>query len=261
MMPHLDPEILAAWLDGSLDGPERERAEAHAADCDRCRAVLAAMVRTEPPPARSWFQLPAVRWLVPLATAALVVLVWQVSVERSQPAKPQVRAQRSVASTPPPAAPPAATPQPVPVPPASAVSDARIRQTPRTDRFAGREEKHAREAPVASAQPAPPVGALAETVTLQSPPPATQSAARVMREAPALRDVASPDPLVRWRFGAQGLIQRSIDGGKTWTLVVFPEKADITALTAPGAQTATVTLADGRRFTTTDAGKTWTIDK
>ena len=68
--PHgdcLDAETLAAWTDGSLTAFERAAAETHAADCDRCLAVLAAIAKTSPPPSAiqrpSWL---SIRWLVPL---------------------------------------------------------------------------------------------------------------------------------------------------------------------------------------------------
>jgi hypothetical protein len=79
---HLDAEVVAAWLDGSLDRAARAEAEAHAADCDRCQAVLATMVRIEPEPARkAWFTAP-VRWALPLATAAAALSIW-VAVNRN----------------------------------------------------------------------------------------------------------------------------------------------------------------------------------
>ena len=47
----LDAETLAAWADDTLDRDARTAAETHAADCARCQAMLAAMVRTAPAPA------------------------------------------------------------------------------------------------------------------------------------------------------------------------------------------------------------------
>src|SRR5512138_325541 len=44
----LDAETLAAWADGALDAGALAAAEAHAADCARCQAMLAAMARTAP---------------------------------------------------------------------------------------------------------------------------------------------------------------------------------------------------------------------
>src|SRR6185369_14254532 len=45
----LDAETVAAWADEALDARERAAAEAHAADCARCLALLAAMIKTRPP--------------------------------------------------------------------------------------------------------------------------------------------------------------------------------------------------------------------
>ena len=42
---HVDDEILAAFLDGTLEPRERSRAEAHISLCDRCREVVAESVR------------------------------------------------------------------------------------------------------------------------------------------------------------------------------------------------------------------------
>ena len=56
----LDVETLAAWADGALDARERAAAEQHAADCARCQALLAAMVKTLPPEiAKSPWRMPS----------------------------------------------------------------------------------------------------------------------------------------------------------------------------------------------------------
>ena len=79
----LDAETVAAWADDALGRDERQAAEAHAADCARCQTLLAAMAATMPQTAaRSWWRLPAMRWLVPLTVATAAVLVW-VSVPRN----------------------------------------------------------------------------------------------------------------------------------------------------------------------------------
>lgn len=79
----LDAETLAAWSEGLLDGRERTIAEAHAASCARCQAMLAVMVRTTPAPAsaagspfRKWFMM-----LSPAMAAAAAVALW-VAVDR-----------------------------------------------------------------------------------------------------------------------------------------------------------------------------------
>jgi hypothetical protein len=80
----LDEETLAAWFDDRLTPAERETAEIHLAGCSRCQAILAAMVRIEPPAAAAPGVLPLSRrwagWFVPAAAAAViaVVAVWAV---------------------------------------------------------------------------------------------------------------------------------------------------------------------------------------
>ena len=69
-MDCLTPDVLAAWMDGTLSVAERSAAEAHAADCAHCQAMLAAIALTAPaPPRRVWWTAPAVRWLVPVGAA------------------------------------------------------------------------------------------------------------------------------------------------------------------------------------------------
>jgi Photosynthesis system II assembly factor YCF48 len=73
----LDAETLAAWSDGALGGSERSFAEAHAARCARCQAMLAAMARSvpeQPVPSsaiRKW-----VLMLSPAVAAAAAVALW-----------------------------------------------------------------------------------------------------------------------------------------------------------------------------------------
>lgn len=111
-------------------------------------------------------------------------------------------------------------------------------------------------------------------------------------------EIASPDAAIRWRVGAGGFVQLSRDRGATWEALgsgvttdlvagaspsatvcwvvgragtvllttdgrnwqrlTFPEPIDLTAVGATDARTATVTTADGRRFTTANGGLTWT---
>jgi hypothetical protein len=111
------------------------------------------------------------------------------------------------------------------------------------------------------------------------------------------RDIASPDPLFRWRIGAAGVVEHSTDGGSTWEVlptgvvaeltagtspspsvcwlvgragtvllstdgrrwrrVAFPEATDLVGVQASDSRTVTVTTADGRTFRTADGGVTW----
>ncbi len=67
-----------------------------------------------------------------------------------------------------------------------------------------------------------------------------------------------------WLVGRNGAIGRTMDGQR-WDKIAPPPSAadtsgkfpDWTAVTAQGAQVATITARDGRRFATQDGGKTW----
>jgi photosystem II stability/assembly factor-like uncharacterized protein len=114
------------------------------------------------------------------------------------------------------------------------------------------------------------------------------------RRAPI--QIISPNRLVRWR-ATGGFVERSTDGGTTWTatsaqlpvdltagvspapsvvwlvgsagtvllstdgmqfrVVPFPERIDLTAVRATDARTATVTTSDRRTFATADGGVIW----
>lgn len=71
--------MLASYADNGLSADERRLVEAHAADCTTCLEHLAllgavSVERDAPEPSRSW--LTRWGWLVPVATAMLVVAVW-----------------------------------------------------------------------------------------------------------------------------------------------------------------------------------------
>lgn len=171
---HLDAEVVAAWLDGSLDRAARAEAEAHAADCDRCQAVLATMVCIEPEPARrkAWFTAP-VRWALPLATAAAALSLW-VAVNRN----PDV-----------PDAPQVTTAMPTPMAPEQAMSD--------------------RDA-LAPAQPTPaaPQG-LRQDQRAANTPAAPRAARTRGNQPPALTETVSVDQLARERATPQSELPKA----------------------------------------------------
>ncbi len=272
----LDPEALAAWMDGSLTARERAAVETHAADCDRCLAMLAAIAKTIPPPAaaqrRPWL---AVRWLVPLATAAVAVTVW-VFVPEPQPAPSPV-----------PPAPTAAVPELKPAEPV-VLAERNANARNRTDAL-----KKKAEAPSAVASP-----------SAQSPSrsEAKEERFRILAESvQAPRAIVSPDPNMRWRVTGPS-VERSTDGGRTWRTqptgtsldllagsspsptvcwivgrsglvlvstdgeswrrLVFPDSAvDLVNVTARDGLAATVTAANGRTYRTSDAGRTWILQE
>jgi hypothetical protein len=308
----LEAETLAAWTDDSLSPVERAAVEAHAADCERCLAVLAAIARTTPPSAAvrrpSWFP---VRWLAPITAAAVAVAVWVIVQEPSRPvplpAPPSERAVDAVKPSDPAGQPErdaaAAAANPLE---RKAESDAASRRV--TDQTQARQ---AAKSPAVGGAAAAPQAASpsrpASSTAVAPPPPPVRAEARQERFQ-AARDalgasalIVSPDANVRWRLagrdverssdggrtwqsqptgsetellagaapaptvcwivGRSGLVLRSTDGA-TWQRLPFPEATlDLAAVTARDALDATVTGADGRRYRTTDAGKTWVLQE
>jgi Photosynthesis system II assembly factor YCF48 len=108
----LDAETLAAWSDGSLSRREREAAEVHVADCERCLSMLATLVRTLPAePAKSaWSRWFTIRWVVPLTAATTAAVLW-IAVQPEAPQSGQQAAVQLDSSVPaPPPPPPGARP-------------------------------------------------------------------------------------------------------------------------------------------------------
>jgi len=73
-------DMLAAYAEMALSPSERDALDVHFADCHHCQEALAFMARAWPAPdtaqpstSRRWWSLP-MRWLVPAAAAAVVVM-------------------------------------------------------------------------------------------------------------------------------------------------------------------------------------------
>jgi hypothetical protein len=77
---------------------------------------------------------------------------------------------------------------------------------------------------------------------------------------------AAVSDAVCWLVGRRGAIARTVDG-EHWERVVPPAQpaatggqlADWTGVTARDAQTATIVAGDGRKYATSDGGKTWRL--
>ena len=66
----------------------------------------------------------------------------------------------------------------------------------------------------------------------------------------------SPSPSVCWLVGPDGIVLLSTDD-RSWRRIAFPETTPLVSISAIDDRTATVTTADGRKFSTTDGGLTW----
>jgi hypothetical protein len=83
-----------------------------------------------------------------------------------------------------------------------------------------------------------------------------------LADAPAGLHVGScPTAAVCWLGGSQGIVLLRQASGSWTRHVVADGRAAVTAMQAADALEATVSLSDGRRFQTADAGVTWTEAK
>jgi hypothetical protein len=200
----LDAETLAAWFENHLQGPARARAEAHAASCSRCQALLSAMARTGDVMAdgaegaeksRSWMFRMA-PWMAPLGAAAAALVVWIAVLPRlTAPPSPD---QNPAVSAPAPSRADAAKEVAAPGQPAAQADSESLARRDRISALADsqkagtrlqkpaeqvkpleekRESIQARAADTALPRAEAPVAAPGSAVPVPSPPPASAPAA------------------------------------------------------------------------------------
>ena len=80
--------------------------------------------------------------------------------------------------------------------------------------------------------------------------------AQIERDLPEITTGVAPSKTVCWLIGRAGLVLVSSDA-VTFRRVATPANVDLRFVQATDALNATVTAADGRKFTTADGGLTW----
>jgi hypothetical protein len=286
----LDAETLAAWADEALEAGERAAAEAHAADCARCQALLAAMVKTTPPmvEARSWWRTPAFGWLIPVTVAATAVVIW-IAVPNRAPVQISdggAEAVDQVTSTRPPAAASApledakAQTQPGGSPQSqvarernrsaapSSVDLGERRKTEALDKDARPTEEAAAKAlseAVSPAPAAPPVAGAAPSRAREAAAPQAADSNAVRAYAPASTRastfanaletvVVSSNPSTRFRLLRGGSVQRSADAGATWRTEATGASETLTAGASPSPSVCWLVGPSGTVLLSTDGG-------
>jgi hypothetical protein len=71
---------------------------------------------------------------------------------------------------------------------------------------------------------------------------------------------SAPTPKICWLVGRAGAIFRTSDGSN-WKKIPPPASADLVGVNATDASTATVTAADGQKYSTDTAGKIWVANR
>ena len=282
---HLDPDLISALVENSLNRAERARIFEHLAYCSQCReaSALSLPQGIEPlsPPltTASWLSLPVLRWGVAVACLLMVgavVTVYQRS--RSRPLE-IARSETAAVVLERPAAPPVSAP---------GEQDKTLRSS--SDRLEARSprpfrEKPAPPAPTLSAAPTTQerdilsVDAGTEAMAVRNTPttPSSELDTRVPGRAkdaleepraardslmqskmsPSLLAVEKAQKLVpRWTLSSDGTLERSFDSGNTWEVVPLPSQARFHVLSAHGMD-IWVGGSGGALYHSVDAGKNW----
>ncbi len=259
--PCLDADTLAAWADGALAARERAHAEAHAAECARCQALLAAMVRTLPPAtaATSPWRLPALGWLVPLTAAATALVIW-VAVPSREPAQISGGVAEAVDQSAP-ARVPSVVDAPLADAKAKASSEAPAPASASDDR---RERRQAAPLEKAAAAPRSAVASAFDdlreqrevaSLEKQARPAAAAGASAVGASAPE-SIIVSSNPSTRFRVLRGGGVQRSADAGATWRAEVTGTTETLTAGSSPSPSVCWLVGPGGVILLSTD-GRSW----
>lgn len=275
-----DAETLAVYGDGESPTDERARIEAHLVSCLRCQAHLASLVRSEPPTAAPGPSLKMPwRWLVPIASVALIVLAVWVNRAPPSPAEDN-RAAEQVAQAPPlEGTAPESRRQVSPdagVPPKDKAAQVE-KEIPRLSAAPPRREADrlasaaAADAPAKEANTAAkqeeavkPSASVKPSTSMErsqpAPPPAAAATPQSTASAAELRDRASlsePAPAASaWRL-VNGAVERTTDGGATWTNRFQPPDVTLRAISGPSPTVCWAVGDAGAVFRTTD-GVNWT---
>jgi hypothetical protein len=291
----LDAETVAAWTDGGLSGAALEMAQSHVADCARCQSLVGAMARTNAAVSQPETERATRRWLgwlVPLTAAAAAVALWIAVPREATPPLPRAAEVQTPAPNPT-AQEPAFRDKQLEAPlekkeeqaPKAAARNERPTAAPELRRDTGQleadslQQRQAASPPAAAPQAAPaeeaPASAQASADKARTTAP-TQASAGLARSANAFAQMcapgwsavptdiaaqltagAAPSTSVCWLVGHGGVVIVSIDEGRNWRRLAFPETTDLSAVQATDARTASVSTADGRTFSTSDGGITW----
>ena len=255
----VDSETFAAWAAGTLQADEGERVERHLGKCARCQAVVAAFVRTAPPPvmAPSVWRRWHLGWVVPLATATTAVAVWFATPGRVPTTTDSDTLRATQVAEPPPAATPASPP---------AEREKAIAPTPGTVPEADTPARKRAAAP-SDAEPVAPseesnrfaLEDRAASPPAQAPRTDLQKAERSLEVSAAAQpasappmEIAAPDGITRWRVTNGQRVEWRSQLSSEWQPVSLADASQITTGTSPSSSVCWLVGRGGMVFLTTD---------
>jgi hypothetical protein len=267
-----DPALLVAYLDGTLFHRDAAAVDKHLETCAECAALLASIRQR-----RESEQAAHASRRRMIAAAALVSVVVVAAglwlLRPSSPSEPVADTAPVRSEAPPPPAPVVSAPTPAPAAPAPTAPP---RREPARRAAAPPPAPTSRPAPLTRAerrrqrqQAAASASAAADTRAAKVPRPMWRTRDAIVEssadggttwatEHTADRPIRASvfiDANVAWVVGDNGLILRRTKNG--WFGASPPAEGHITAVKASSPSKATVTLEDGRVFSTTNGGVTW----
>lgn len=277
--PHPDPDLLTAFAENSLLEHERGIVLSHLSRCGDCRTIVALVQPVADTPSiiaverTSWLRWPVLKWSAAVACVAVVGAA--ISLYREQPQKYQapMQMERATPSEPRPETPaeplaekpdmrkpgatadrtetaaqslsPAAPAQPLAK---STNAPARSAQTESVDKISGANQVEKKEMVVAGKAKAAPASEMSGAAAANVATMDRKSAASDM----SLASVLAP----RWTLGADGTLQRSLDGGKSWSKIPVSSNVTFRVVSALGSDVWVGGVA-GTLFHSVDAGEHW----
>ena len=241
-----EPALLAAYLDGTLFHRDHAAINHHLETCIECRALLTLMqekrhAERSTTASRSRITIGASVVLVAMLGYGVWAVLPRSKLKQSGKTTPAVRET-------PPSSPGASTP--VPAPPSGSPAPQPVSApapTPKPLPRAIAEEP--------STPPAPRVLWRTRDVTVESSSDGGMTWVTEHTADRTIRASAFVDANVAWVVGDSGLILRRTTNG--WFGASPPADGSIIAVNASSPSRATVTLEDGRVFSTANGGVTW----
>jgi len=277
---HLDPDLISAFVENSLNRADRNRVFEHLAYCSQCREISALSLPEVPVVAprsthSTWFPWPVLRWGV-VAACLLAAAVLSLRHRSSRPlelARSETAAPDFQRSPAPPVPVPEASssvagkPAAPPLQPAhrAALPAATAAQAPKAD--SGAED---RAVIAATNGPTAPGAGLDEVVPgrakeVRQQPVHSQLPQEVGRASLATAKMSSSPAAFataaahapRWTLSSEGTLERSFDAGTTWETVPLPSPARFHVLSAYG-MFIWLGGSSGALYHSADAGEHWT---
>lgn len=248
-----DPALLVAYLDGTLFHRDADAIDRHVDTCADCTALLQAMRQKRA--AEQASTASRLRMTIGGAILAIAILgygLWTVLPRRAGDQSPDPGRVRS--ETPPQAVPAAAAAAAAVSASATAPAPSRPAPSKPVPRAAAKPPV-SRPKPVAATPATPRVQWRTRDLVVES---STDGGTTWVTEHTADRPIrasAFVNADVAWIVGDSGLVLRRTKNG--WFGASPPANGNITAVKASSPSRATVTLEDGRVFTTANGGVSW----